>query len=55
MKAKDSIKPDDASKQGLEWLTTEEGALWVVRTVDSLCEAIEGAEEFEGQGKDSKL
>ncbi|SPC67174.1 related to conserved mitochondrial protein [Ustilago sp. UG-2017b] len=55
LKAKDSIKPDDASKQGLEWLTTEEGALWVVRTVDGICEAIEGAEEFEGQGKESKL
>lgn len=36
LKAKDSIKPDDASKQGLEWLTTEEGALWVVRTVDGV-------------------
>ncbi|EST07823.1 hypothetical protein PSEUBRA_002939 [Kalmanozyma brasiliensis GHG001] len=55
MKAKDSIKPDDASKRGLEWLTTEEGALWVVRTVDGICEAVEGAEEFEGQGKESKL
>ncbi|SJX61979.1 uncharacterized protein SRS1_10594 [Sporisorium reilianum f. sp. reilianum] len=55
LKAKDSIKADDVSKQGLEWLTTEEGALWVVRTVDGICEAVEGAEEFEGQAKDSKL
>lgn len=36
LKAKDSIQPNDASKQGLEWLTTEEGALWVVRTVDGV-------------------
>lgn len=36
LKAKDAIKPDDASKRGLEWLTTEEGALWVVRTVDGV-------------------
>ncbi|TQS33122.1 hypothetical protein Golomagni_06546 [Golovinomyces magnicellulatus] len=36
LKARDSIKPNDAAKAGLEWLTTEEGALWVVRTVDSV-------------------
>ncbi|PWY98487.1 hypothetical protein BCV70DRAFT_32681 [Testicularia cyperi] len=55
MKAKDAIKAKDVNKQGLEWLTTEEGAHWVVRTVDGLCEAIEGAEEFEGQERSSKL
>ncbi len=36
LKAKDSIQPDDVSKKGLEWLTTEEGALWVVRAVDGV-------------------
>lgn len=36
LKAKDSIKAEDVSKKGLEWLTTEEGALWVVRTVDGV-------------------
>jgi len=36
LKAKDSIQPQDANKKGLEWLTTEEGALWVVRTVDGV-------------------
>ncbi|EPQ28106.1 uncharacterized protein PFL1_04433 [Pseudozyma flocculosa PF-1] len=47
MKAAESISPADANKRGLEWLATEEGALWVVKTVDSLCQAIEGAEELE--------
>ncbi|SNX82981.1 related to conserved mitochondrial protein [Melanopsichium pennsylvanicum] len=55
LKARDSIRSDDVKKQGLEWLTTEEGALWVVRTVDGICEAVEGAEEFEAQGNESKL
>ncbi|CDS82321.1 uncharacterized protein SPSC_03140 [Sporisorium scitamineum] len=50
LKAKDSI-----TSQGLQWLTTEEGALWVVRIVDGICEAVEGAEEFQGQAKESKL
>lgn len=79
LKAKDSIKADDVHKKGLEWLSTEEGAEWVVRTVDGvsswtvseahrdeeltkircshkqLCQAIEGAEEFEGDSRSSKL
>lgn len=45
MKAQKSIATQgEAYAKGLQWLTTEDGALWAVRTVDFLCEAVEGAE-----------
>ncbi|KAN0064028.1 hypothetical protein ACQY0O_003634 [Thecaphora frezii] len=47
LKAKDSIADKEPNRKGLEWLATEEGALWVVKAVDGLCQAIEGAEELE--------
>ncbi|PWN52183.1 hypothetical protein IE53DRAFT_392133 [Violaceomyces palustris] len=36
MKARDSIQPHDPNKKGLEWLTSEEGAIWVVKAVDGV-------------------
>ncbi|UZJ53881.1 hypothetical protein CBS101457_003201 [Exobasidium rhododendri] len=47
LKSKKSIAVNDENKKGLEWLTTEDGALWAIRTIDSLCLAIEGAEQEE--------
>ncbi|PWN44045.1 hypothetical protein IE81DRAFT_333897 [Ceraceosorus guamensis] len=45
----------DNEEIGKRWLTTEEGALWVVRTVDGICEAVEGAEVAETASRESKL
>ncbi|CEH13935.1 hypothetical protein CBOM_01822 [Ceraceosorus bombacis] len=45
----------DNEEIGKRWLTTEEGALWVVRTVDGICEAVEGAEMIEIATRESKL
>lgn len=36
MKAKDSIEAKDIHHKGLQWLCTEEGAEWVVKTVDGV-------------------
>lgn len=54
LKAAESIHPDDPHSAGLKWLATEDGALWAVRTVDQLCQAIEGAEEYEQEQPASK-
>lgn len=54
MKAQNSINAQDGHAAGLRWLTSEEGALWAVRVVDSLCLAVEGAEE-EDKPRESKL
>ncbi|KDN43105.1 hypothetical protein K437DRAFT_257629 [Tilletiaria anomala UBC 951] len=45
MKAAPSIAQDDPHKDGLQWLATEQGAEWVLRSVTSICETIEGASE----------
>lgn len=36
LKAKSSISAQDDNKHGLEWLASEEGAEWVVKTVDQV-------------------
>lgn len=53
MKARNSISDNDQNKNGLQWLTSEEGALWAIRAIDGLCEAVEGSEEPEP--RESKL
>ena len=56
MKAESGIKEGDEHEKGLRWLTSEEGALWVVETVSSLGQVIEGSETQEdGQQRESKL
>ncbi|PWN96787.1 hypothetical protein FA09DRAFT_309850, partial [Tilletiopsis washingtonensis] len=41
---------------GQQWLCTEEGALWVVRTVDKICQAVEQVPEDDGPAaRESKL
>lgn len=55
LKSKKSISPNDKNKKGLEWLASEEGAEWSVRLVDTLCLAVEGAEQEEVLGRQSKL
>lgn len=47
LKSKNSIAADDEHKKGLEWLASEEGALWAVRIVDSIALAVEGNEQEE--------
>ena len=53
MKARNSISDNDKNINGLQWLTSEEGALWAIRAIDGLCEAVEGSEEPEP--RESKL
>lgn len=36
LKAKSSISQDDVSRNGLEWLCSEEGALWAIRAIDGV-------------------
>lgn len=57
MKAGDSIQKGEENEAGRRWLASEEGALWVVETVNSLSEVVDGSETHEdGQGKrESKL
>lgn len=55
LKSSKSIAPGDDNRQGLQWLASEEGALWAVRVVDSLCQAVEGGVQEEALGRESKL
>lgn len=58
LKAAKSIRSDDEHRQGLQWLASEEGALWAVRMIDGLCEAVEGAhqeQELQHRQRESKL
>lgn len=36
LKAVDSIRPGEVDEQGKRWLTTQEGAAWVIRIVDGV-------------------
>lgn len=49
LKASKSIGNNNPNKEGLRWLTTEEGALWTVRMIDHLCQAVEGGVQEEEQ------
>lgn len=57
MKAEPSIAENDPHKKGLTWITSEEGALWTVESVNALSEVVEGDEEQQQEGKqrESKL
>ena len=57
IKAGPSIEKGDPHEEGLKWLTTEEGATWVVETVNDLSEVVEGGSHEEGQQqqRESKL
>ncbi|CAO1619066.1 unnamed protein product [Parajaminaea phylloscopi] len=54
MKAETSIPSGHANEKGLRWLTSEEGAEWVVEAVNGLSEVVEGGEVRE-DSRDSKL
>jgi hypothetical protein len=54
MKAEPSIASSDARKQGLQWLTSQDGAEWAIKTVDSICAAIEGAKPEDLQEPEQK-
>lgn len=52
-----SIVKGDPHEQGLRWLTTQEGASWVLETVSDLSEVVEGGagEEHAAKPRESKL
>jgi len=59
MKAVSSLKKDvgEFGEKGRKWLTTEEGAEWVIKAVDGICEVVEGTEERDREpwsGKERK-
>lgn len=54
MKAESSVQSGSENERGLRWLTSEEGALWVVEAVNGLSQVVEGSETRE-DGRESKL
>lgn len=55
LKAANSINAnDEEERKGLQWLASEEGALWAVRMVDGLCEVVEGSVQEEASRPDLK-
>lgn len=54
MKAEPSVPVGHANEKGLRWLTSEEGALWVVEAVNELSQVVEGS-EVQQDGRQSKL
>ncbi|CAO1629585.1 unnamed protein product [Sympodiomycopsis kandeliae] len=55
MKAESSIDPNDPNAQGLKWLTSEEGAVWTVESVNELSSVVEGEAQQERPDRESKL
>lgn len=45
MKASKSLDSKAEGHKGRQWLTTEEGAEWIIKAVDGICEVVEGSEE----------